>query len=116
MHPLNIAVAGEKFCNPRCVFRMRAHPPWQGSHSPQNQPAIERRGDGPAFILNTANLLKKGVVSFCDHNSPENVAMAAEILCGRVKDKIVDEIERPLKDLGPGIVTHVVICGGAVDL
>ena len=94
---------------------MRAHPPWQGSHSPQNQPAIERRGDGAAFILNTANLLKKIVVSFRDHESPENVSMAAEILCGRVKDKIGAEIERPLKDRGPGIVTNAKGAGVAYD-
>src|ERR1051326_4992438 len=34
---------------------MRAHPPWQSAHPPQDQPAIERRGDCAAFVLNTAD-------------------------------------------------------------
>src|SRR5207245_11359054 len=105
----------DQFSHHRGAFRKRAHPSWHGSQSPQNQPAIGRRGDGPSFILSTANLLKTIVVSFRDHDSPENVAMAAEILCGRVKDKIGAEIERPLKDRGPGVVTDAKVAGVAYD-
>src|SRR5713101_6206379 len=104
MHALDVAAIDEKFRDLRCVFRMRAHSPRQGSHSPQNQPAIERRRDRAAFILNVANPLKEIVVAFCDHDSTENVAMPAEIFGGGVKNKIGADLERSLKNRRPGIV------------
>ena len=81
MDALDVAMTGEKFCNLHCVFRMRAHPPGQRAHSAQDQPAIEGRGDRAAFILNIANALKEIVVTFRNHDSAENIAMAAEIFC-----------------------------------
>src|SRR5204863_394106 len=62
------------------VFRMRAHAPRQCAHPAQDQPAIERRGDRAAFVLNAADPLKKFIVCLSNDNSSENVAMPAEIL------------------------------------
>ena len=106
MHVLDFAVGGKKLGQPGCVLRMRAHPPGQRSHSAQDQPTIERRGDRAAFILNVANALEKIAVAFCNHNSAQNVAMAAKIFCGGVKNKVGAEIERSLKNGRPGIVAN----------
>src|ERR1051326_3241104 len=59
---------------------MRAHPPWQSAHPPQDQPAIERRGDCAAFVLNTADPLEEVAVFFRNDNSTKNVATAAQVL------------------------------------
>ena len=59
MHALNLSMLGEKFRDFHRVFRMRPHPPRQRAHSAQNQPAIERRGDRAAGILDGANALEK---------------------------------------------------------
>ena len=72
---------------------MRSHPPRQGTHAAQNQPAIERRGDRAAGILNRANTLKKGIVLFCDDDSAGYIAMAAKIFRGRMQNQINPQIE-----------------------
>src|SRR4030095_7582569 len=63
------------------VFRMRAHPPRQGTHAAQDQPAIKRRGDCSALVLNAADTLKKIALKLRNDNSPEDIAMAAEVFC-----------------------------------
>jgi len=58
---------------------MRAHPPWKSSHPAQDQPAIERRGNRAARVLNVADTLEKIVRGFCYEDPTENVAVAAEV-------------------------------------
>jgi len=88
------------------VLRMRAHPPWQCAHPAQDQPAIERRGDCAAFVLNAADALEKFAIIFRHHDPAENIAMAAEIFCGRMKNKISAEIERPLQHWRPRVIAN----------
>src|SRR3982751_4072475 len=106
MHAFDVAVTGEEFCHLGRVSRMRAHPPRQGAHSAEDQPAVEGRGDGAALILNIPNTLEKITVSFGDHDSAQDIAMAAKVFRGGVKNKIGAEIERPLKNGRPGIVAN----------
>src|SRR5215216_1082683 len=88
------------------VFRMRTHAPWQCAHPTQNQPAIERRWDSAAFILNTADPLKKFIIFFGDDNSSENVTMSAEIFCCGIQDQVGAEIEWSLQHRRPCVVTN----------
>src|SRR6266481_9969997 len=74
-------VAGEKLRNFHCVLRVRAHPPRQRAHAAQDQPAIERRGDCAALVLNAADTFEKIALSSRNDNSSEYVAMTAEIFC-----------------------------------
>src|SRR4030095_13709797 len=70
------------------VFRMRAHPPRQGTHAAQDQPAIKRRGDCSALVLNTADALGKIVLTLRHDNSSENVTMTSEIFCRGMQDQV----------------------------
>ena len=79
IHAFDFLMLRQKLCDFHCIFRMRAHSPRQCAHAPQNQPAIERRGDCAAAVLDVADALKKFIVRLCDDNSTEHVAMAAEI-------------------------------------
>ena len=81
-------MASEELRHFQCVFGMRAHAPWQGAYAAQNQPAIKRRGDRAALVLNAADALKKFVVCFRHDDSAGHVAVAAEIFRGRIKNEI----------------------------
>src|SRR6267154_2881546 len=98
------------------VFRMRAHPPRQRAHSPQNQPAIERRGDRAAAILNATNTLEEFHVDLCDDNSTSRVAMAAEVFCRGMQNQVGAEIERALQLRSPCIVANTEHSGVVKDL
>ena len=68
------------------ILRMRAHAPRQGAHAAQDQPAIKRRGDCAALVLNAAEALEKIILYPGNNDSSENVTMAAEIFRRRVQD------------------------------
>src|SRR5205823_11462591 len=74
----NFRVPGKEIGNFHGVFRMRAHSPRQRAHATQNQPAIERRRDSAALILDTADTLEEIILDFGNDNSSKNVTMAAE--------------------------------------
>src|SRR5438067_8660817 len=63
MHVVHFSMLREKVCNFHCIFRMRAHPPGEGAHSAQDQPAIERRGDSPTRIDRKSTRLNSSHVS-----------------------------------------------------
>ncbi len=71
MHVLNLSMLRKKVCYFERVLGMCAHPPRQRAHAAQDQPAIERRGDCAAGVLDTANRLEKIVVVLCNDNSAE---------------------------------------------
>ena len=75
------------------VFGMRTHPPGKGAHTTQNQPAIKRRGDRSALVLNTADTLEKIILDFGNNNSSEHVTMTAEIFCRGMQDQIRTEVK-----------------------
>src|SRR4029450_1597123 len=77
----NFCVSGKETADSHRVFRMPAHPPGEGAHATQNQPAIERRGDRSALVLNTADTLEKLILHPGHDNSSENITMTAEIFC-----------------------------------
>src|SRR6266567_3812602 len=81
MHTFDLWMLDQKICDFHPVFRMGAHPPWQRTHSTQNQPAIERRGDRAPGILDAADALEKLTFLLCDDNSASHVTMATEIFC-----------------------------------
>src|SRR6516225_10575416 len=81
MDTCHFSTLREEVRNFHCVLRMRAHPPWQCAHPAQDQPAIERRGDCAAFVLNAANPSKEIAVFFGYDNSAQDVAMATEVFC-----------------------------------
>src|SRR6266550_6431568 len=86
MYARNFSMLGQKFCDFHRVFRMRPHPPRQGAHPAQNQPAIERRGDCAARILDAANTLKELAILFYNDDSAGYVAMPTEILRCRMQN------------------------------
>src|ERR1044071_9272216 len=94
---------------------MGAHSPWQRAHAAKDQPAVERRGDRATFILNAANPLKKFALLLGNHNSAENIAMAAKIFRRRMQDQIRTEIEWPLQDRCPRVVAYKNYPGRAYD-
>jgi hypothetical protein len=65
---------------------MRAHAPRQRPHPTQNQPAIERRGDCAALVLDAAYPLEKFIVFFGDDNSSEDITMPAKIFRSGMQD------------------------------
>src|ERR1051325_11963423 len=87
MHALDLSMLREKPRDLHRVLAMRAHPPRQRAQPAQDQPAIERRGDSAADILDAANPLEKFVVSFAHDHSARDVAMAAEISGGRSEER-----------------------------
>src|SRR5262245_8043864 len=74
-------VPGEKISDPHRVLRVRPQSPWDSAHAAQDQPAIERRRNCSAFVLNAADALEKIVFIFRHNNSAENVTMTAKIFC-----------------------------------
>src|SRR5437660_11956860 len=106
MHALHLSMLREKIGDLRRVFAMRAHSPRQRAHAAQYQPAIKRRGDRAARILNAANALEKFIFDLADNDSAKHIAMAAKIFRGRMQNKIGPQIERPLNDRRPGVVTN----------
>jgi len=88
MHVLNLSMLHKKVCYFERVLGVRAHPPRQRAHAAQDEPAIERRGDCTAGVLDAANVLKKFVVVLCNDNSTGYVTMAAEVLCRGMKNQI----------------------------
>src|SRR5207249_11202865 len=96
MHVLNLSMFGEKFRDLNPVFRVCPHSPRQGAHSTQNQPAIERRGDRPAGILDGPNELKKFTVLLCDNDPASYIAMPAEVFRGRMQNQIGAQLEGTL--------------------
>ena len=106
MHAFHLSMLREKIGDLHRVFGMRAHSPRHRAHPAQDQPAIERRGDGAAGILNRAHAFKKFVVGLTDDDSTEHVAMAAKVFGRGMKNEIGAEIERPLNRRCPGIVAN----------
>ena len=106
----------EKVRHFRRILGMRAHSPRQGPHSAQNQPAIKRRGDCAARILDRANTPEKIRRPFCDDDSAEHIAVAAKIFRGRMEDEIGAEIEWPLNDRRPGVIANTNAAGFVSDL
>src|SRR5581483_3580965 len=106
MDAFNMSILREILSDFRRVLAMRPHSPWQCAHAAQDEPTIERRGDGAAGVLNVANAFEKVVVDLADENSAEHIAMAAEIFRGRMQDDIDAEVERALDDRRPGIVAN----------
>ena len=86
MHARHFRMSRQEARHFHCVFRMRAHSPRQRAHAAQDKPAIERRGDRAALVLNAADSLEKSVVCFGNDNSSQNVAMAAKIFRRGVQD------------------------------
>src|ERR1700751_5092102 len=116
MHASHFSMLREEFRNFERIFRMRAHTPRQRAHSAQDQPAIERRGDGTALVLDAADPPKEFIVFFGDDNSSEDIAMPAEILRCGVEDGSGAEIEWPLQERRPGVVTNESRAGVVYDL
>src|SRR5437762_13675804 len=106
MHVLDLLMLRQKASDFHCIFRVCPHPPWQCAHPPQNQPAIERRGDCTAAILNAANALVELGVDLCDDNSTSHVAVAAEIFCRGMQNQVGAEIERALQHRSPCIIEN----------
>src|SRR5207248_9110697 len=84
MDTRNFWMPRKKISDFHCIFRMCAHPPGKRAHAAQDQPAIERRGDSTALILNAPDTYEKIALSFRNDNSSEYVAMTAEIFCCRM--------------------------------
>src|SRR5207247_2300930 len=103
MHTFHFRMAREELCDFHCISGVRTHSPWQRAHAAEDQPAIERRGDRAALVLDAADALEKFVVRFSDHDSSENVAMPAEIFRGGMQDQIAAEIEWRLQHGPPCI-------------
>src|SRR6266498_4011455 len=106
MHTIHLFVPGKEIGDFHRVFRMRAHPPRQRAHATQNQPAIERRGDRSALVLNTADTLAKIILRLENDNPPKNITMAAEIFCRRMEDQVGTEIEWALQGARLGIIAN----------
>jgi hypothetical protein len=79
-------MSGKKIGDSHRVFGMRTHPPGNGAHAAQDQPAIERRGDRSTLVLNTADTLEKIILHFGNNNSPEYITVTAEIFCRGMQD------------------------------
>src|ERR1700732_2704964 len=94
VHALDLSMLREEARHFGPIRGVRTHPPWQRSHSAQDQPAIERRGDSAAGILNRANPLEEIAFLFCDHDSAKHIAMTAEVFGRRMQDQIGAELER----------------------
>src|SRR5437764_13810376 len=88
------------------VLGMCAHSPRQGAQTAEHKPAIKWGGHSAAFALNISDSAKEFALLPPDHNAPENVAMAADIFCGRVQNDINAKVEWPLQSGRPGIVTN----------
>ena len=114
MHTLDLSMLGEETGHFHRVLGMSAHPPWQGAHSAQNQPAIERRGNCSAAILDGANALKKFIVDLAHDDAAGDIAMAAKVFGRGMQNEIGAEIERPLQHRRPGIVANQK-CAGVVN-
>src|SRR5258708_7167366 len=106
MHVLHLSMLREKIGDLGRVFAMRAHSPWQRAHAAQYQPAIKRRGDRAARILNAANALEKFIVDLADNDPAKHIAMTAKIFGGRMQNKIAPKTERALNDRRPGVVAN----------
>src|SRR5882724_5644539 len=104
MHAFHLSMLPKKIGDPRRVLAMSTHSPRQCAHAAQYQPAIKRRGDRAAGILNAANALEKFVIDLADNDPTKHIAMAPEILRGRMQNKIAAEIEQPLNDRCPGVI------------
>src|SRR5215813_8322733 len=102
----NFCVSGKKIGDFHRVLRMAAHPPGEGTHAAQNQPAIEGRGDRSALVLNTADPLEKIVFNLRHDNSSQNVTMTAEIFGRGMQNQINAEIEWALQRWRPGIIAN----------
>src|SRR6478736_9290437 len=96
----------EELCDFHCIFRVRAHAPRQCAHPAQDQPAIERRGDRAALVLDAADPLKKFIILFRNDDSSKNITMSAEIFRGGMQDEIGAEIEWSLQHRRPGVVAN----------
>src|SRR5437868_15529880 len=88
------------------VLRMCPHAPRQGTQAAKHEPAVKRGRDSAAFALNVSNCAKKFTLFPRDRDSTQNVAMAADILCGRVHNNIDTKVERPLQRWCPGIAPN----------
>ena len=82
MHTFHFGMLREELRDFHCIFGVRTHSPRQRAHAAENQPAIERRRNRAAFILDAADALEKFVVRLADHDSSEDVAMPAKIFRG----------------------------------
>ena len=86
MNRIHLRVISEPRRHLERIFAMPAHPPRQGTHPAQDQPAIERRGDRSTLVLNTADTLEKIILHFGNNNSPEYITVTAEIFCRGMQD------------------------------
>src|ERR1043166_4273456 len=98
VHALDLSMLREEARHLGPILGVRTHSPWQRAHPAQNQPAIERRGDRPAGILNRANPLEEIALLSCDDDSAKHIAMTAEVFGRRMQDQIGAELERPLQN------------------
>src|SRR5947207_3023933 len=89
----------QSFCKFHCAFAMLTHAKMKRLNSTDHQPAVERRKDGTAGILNEFYFFSQFPL-LCDNNTGDKITMTAEIFCCRMNDDIGAEIKRFLQNGG----------------
>src|SRR5919106_2379631 len=78
------------------VLGMGRHPQMQGSYAPEHQPALERRRNCPAAMLNQLDLLEEIRIFPTYYGTSQHIVMTPQILCCRVHDQIGAQLYRSL--------------------
>ena len=95
-HPLDGGMTFEERRDLACVLAVLPHPDRERLDPAQHQPGVERSGDRPERLLEEVETFRECVVVGRDE-SADRVAVAAEVLGGRVHDDVRAQRERLLQ-------------------